>query len=275
MNRLYKTIKAIGIILRNPWKLNLVINSNEEWNRYLTRKHGHFKLPVIPLSFFTGRSAFVEPFSFLDGGSGITDMALLRKIASNIPECTYFEIGTWRGESVANVAPEASVCYTLNLPEKDLRHYLDDPGYLGSQAVFSHHIRNVRHLYGNSADFNFAELNVKADLIFIDGDHHYESIVSDTRRILENLCHDETIIVWHDYAYTPELIRYETLAAILDACPSNLHQHLYHVGNTISAILYRKEAVSTPFVQYELPKHIFRVNFQIEPFNPGNRMEKS
>jgi predicted O-methyltransferase YrrM len=274
MNRFYKTIKALGIILRNPWKLNLVIDNNEEWKRYLNKKYNQDNLPVIPLSFFTGNSATVEPHSFLDGGSGITDMALLRQIAAKTKGCIYFEIGTWRGESVANVASEAAMCYTLNLPEQELKKYLDDPGFLESQATFSHELGNVRHLYGNSREFKFAGLNVKPDLIFIDGDHHYESIVSDTKNMLEIMCHDDTIIVWHDYAYTPEIIRYETLAAILDACPDRLHRQLYHVENTICAILYRKEIESAPFVKYAPPKHIFHVNFQIEQLKPDNRTDK-
>lgn len=274
MNRIAKTLKALSVILRNPWKLNLVINDNEEWHRYLIRKYGITALPVIPLPFFIGDSATIEPFSFLDGGSDVTDMALLKQIAAKIPDCVYFEIGTWRGESVANVASEASICYTLDLPRKELKNFSDNKGFLDSHGIFSQKLDNVRQLYGNSKDFNFRELDIKADLIFIDGDHHYESIVNDTKKVLEDLCHDNSIIVWHDYAYNPELIRYETLAAIMDACPAHLHRHIYHVGNTMCAILYRNETEKGPFIKYGIPKFVYRVNIHADPFTSGKNSGK-
>ena len=45
-----------------------------------------------------------------------------------------------------------------------------------------------------------------------------------------------SIIVWHDYGFTTETIRYSVLAAILDGIPQSLHRNLYHVSNTMCAV---------------------------------------
>jgi len=261
MSRFYKTVKAIGILIKNPWKLNLILDQNEEWERHVEKKYGLKSLPVVPLSSLV-HDITVEPFAFLDGGSLVTDIALLKQLASNIDHCRYFEIGTWRGESVANVAASAGVCYTLNLPENELKRYSDDPGFLASQQLFSKNLKNVNHLYGNSLDFDFESLQMQFDLIFIDGDHHYTSIVSDTQKAMRYLCHDDSIIVWHDYTYNPELVRYETMAAILDACPVDLHRYIFHIENTNCAVLFKNKIVSHSFKKYTVPDHYFSVKIK-------------
>ncbi len=267
MSRLTKTFKALGILIRNPWKLNLVLNQNEEWERYIEKKYPFKHLPVIPFNSLVGNIT-VEPYAFLDGGSLPTDLALLKQLASDIDDCRYFEIGTWRGESAANVASSARVCYTLNLPENELKKYSDDRGFLASQGIFSKSLSNVHHLCGDSSIFDFASLQMKFDLVFIDGDHHYESVVSDTGKVLQHLCHENTVIVWHDYAYNPEQIRFEILAAILDACPADLHANIFHVENTNCAILLRKPVSTHIFQKYAVPDHYFSVNINNIRSNP-------
>ena len=53
------------------------------------------------------------PMTFLDGGSLPTDIMLLVSLAESIKDCRYFEIGTWRGESVAAISPRSKSCHTL------------------------------------------------------------------------------------------------------------------------------------------------------------------
>jgi predicted O-methyltransferase YrrM len=263
MNKIFKACKALGLIIKNPWKLNLILDQNDEWKEYVLKKYGLSSLPVVSLNSFIHDSISIEPFAFLDGGSSPTDMALLKQLAAEIPKCKYFEIGTWRGESAANVASAADICYTLNLPDEDLFKLIDSGDFVKSHRFFSKNVENIRHLTGNSRTFNYSALNMKFDLIFIDGDHHFETILSDTANVIQNLCHENSIIVWHDYTYTPESIRYETLAAILDACPASLHPFMYYVKNTNCAILYRKEVSSYPGKKFALPEYYFSLQIKV------------
>lgn len=264
MKYFYKTLQAIGLIIRNPWKLNLVLNQNDEWKKYVNRKYEIKSLPIFPFTYFVNDSVIVSPFAFLDGVSLPTDLALLRYLASVIENCRYFEIGTWRGESVANVSEVSKVCYTLNLSDKELYKLINSDDFVKSHQVFSENRQNINHLFGDSHTFNFESLNMKFDLNFIDGDHHYETILNDTQKVLKYLYHENTILVWHDYAYSPESIRYETLAAILDACLLETHDYLFHVGNTNCTLLFNKKLPCLPFQHYVRPDHFFSVQIKIE-----------
>jgi hypothetical protein len=204
MRRIYKTVKALGLLIRDPWKLNLILDQNATWERFVRKNYGQASLPVVPLNFFIRDAVWIEPFAFLDGGSMPTDIALLKQLASDIPGCRYFEIGTWRGESVSNVAAVSGVCYSLNLPDEEIHRSSGSEDYVKAHRFFSEELRNIIHLYGDSQSFNFKDLNQKFDLIYIDGDHHYESVVRDTQNILRYLRHEETIVVWHDSHILPK-----------------------------------------------------------------------
>ena len=64
--------------------------------------------------------------------------------------------------------------------------------------------------------FDFADYYGKYDMVFIDGDHHYDSVKKDTETAFKLLKDNRSIIVWHDYGLDPETIRWDVLAAILD-----------------------------------------------------------
>jgi len=238
MLKLFKSFNAIGLILRHPWLLNKVLDDELYWKKKVKKQFGmEDGLPVIhPLDLFGGFSETVDPFAFLDGGSLPTDLALLKKFAGRIPQCSYFEIGTWRGESVANVASVADKCLTLNLSDKEMQAKGLSQRYIDLHRFYSHDLPNVTHLEGNTLSFDFQSLNRKFDLIFIDGDHRYEMVRNDTEKVFGHLVHENSVVVWHDYARNPETVRYEVLAGILEGCPESVHKHLFHVAHSLCAV---------------------------------------
>lgn len=60
----------------------------------------------------------------------------------------YFEIGTWRGESVANVAPYVKNCFTLNLSDVVMLQKGLDKSYIQMHRFYSKGIKNITHLLG-------------------------------------------------------------------------------------------------------------------------------
>jgi len=238
MSKLSKFFTATGLILRNPWLLNKVLDDELYWKKKVKARFGmEDGLPVIhPLDLFGDFTETVDPFAFLDGGSLPTDLALLKKLAGRIPHCSYFEIGTWRGESVANVASVAGDCYTINLSGKEMQEKGLSQRYIDLHRFYSKDLPNVTHLEGNTLSFDFQSLNRKFDLIFIDGDHRYEMVKNDTGKVFDHLVHDKSVVVWHDYARNPETVRYEVLAGIMEGCPKSVHKHLFHVAHTLCAV---------------------------------------
>jgi predicted O-methyltransferase YrrM len=193
-----------------------------------------------------------------------TDLALLRSLCVKHDVKDYLEIGTWRGESVANVAACGASCVSVNLPDAEMRAMGLDERYIGMHRFFSEKLSNVQHIQANSHHFDFTSLNKKFDLIFIDGDHHTESIAKDTATAFSLLKNESSLIVWHDYAFSPETPRYEVLAGILQACPAGERGNLYHVSNTMCALYSKEKLPAQVLVRDAKPEKFFSLQMKIK-----------
>jgi predicted O-methyltransferase YrrM len=261
MNKLHKLVKAISLIIGQPSLLNKVLD-DEDVNRSAVEKQYNMPsgLPAVDIcELLPGFDETVDPFCYLDGGSTPIDLALLKGLAKQFSACEYFEIGTWRGESVTNVASVAAHCTTLNLPDSEMRQMGLSEKYIGLHRFFSNNLKNVTHIQANSLSFDFKSLNKKFDLIFIDGDHHFETVASDTKNVFSLLKNENSVIVWHDYGHTPDDVRSDVLRGILEGTPSSERQKLYRVSNTLCAIYtnrklksYTPEPVQTPSTSFEI-----------------------
>lgn len=264
MKKLTKAIEAISEIIKQPSLLNLIIDDNKLWRKKVIEKYNLPKgLPLIQLDdLFPHFSETLTSFSFSGGGSLPTDIALLKSLCRKFENAKYFEIGTWRGESVRNVADVAKECFTLNLSKQQMLDLGLSEKYADAHAFFSKNLPNVTHLYGDSRTFDYAGLNKKFDVVFIDGNHHHDFIVSDTKNVFEHLLHENSVVVWHDYAYDPEKPRFEVMNAILDGVPKEFHNNLYHVANTMCAIFVRGDFKSAFLSEFSNPNHTFQITLQ-------------
>ena len=264
-NKFTKLLKAIVAIVKTPSLLNLVLDDANEWQKSCQKKYKTLAhLPILPWETLIPQGLNIKT-CFLDGGSMPTDIALLKALALRLgSQASYFEIGTWRGESVYNVAEVLEDCSTLNLSAAEMQTLGWSPKYAELHGILSKKKANIKHLLGHSQSFDFAALNKKYDLIFIDGDHSYAMVKHDTEEVFKHLKHENTIIVWHDYAFNPEKIRYEVLQGILDAIPSDKHQHLYHVENSMCAVYLPQKQACKAFESPCKPEHWFNVSISQE-----------
>lgn len=272
MTKISRAIQALYKIIRHPVLLNRVFEDSDSWKEHVVNSYNLPNgLPVIGIEQLLGKNynEKLNLFSFLDGGSFVTDIALLKSLAGSIKDCRYFEIGTWRGESVYNVAEAAKECYTLNLSDEELRERGIPEKYIELQAFFSGENPDIVHLKGNSTKFDFRSPGKKFDLIFIDGSHHYHDVRHDTREVFKHLVHKDTIVVWHDYGLTPELPRFEVMAGILDGLDPDFHKRLYHVGHTISAIYINREIPSETLEAPVRPEGYFNVHINYQSIEKG------
>lgn len=263
MSKIKKTVQALQNIAQEPSLLNLVLNDREVRKKEFLKKYPHLEtLPQI--SFFDLSEDFEENIDicFLDGASLPTDLALLKTLAKG--KESYFEIGTWRGESVWNVAKVIDDCTTLNLSHQEIMELGIDRKYADLHGIVSKKNPAILHLEGNSKNYDFAGLNKKYDFIFIDGDHSYEMVKNDTEKVFQHLVHENTVVVWHDYAFNPEKIRYEVFQGILDGLPGEFHQNLYHVANSICAVFIKGSFKTKKFENLNEPEFLFEVNLKIK-----------
>lgn len=265
MSKLKKLLKATQNIVKEPSLLNLVLDENTVRQQDHVLKYPNLEtLPQITFSDLGDDLDDKVDLFILDGGSLPTDIALLKLLAKN--KKSYFEIGTWRGESVWNVAKNITDCTTLNLSKEEMKAMGWNPKYAELHGILSKKNPNINHLEGNTKTFDFKSLDKKFDLIFIDGDHSYEMVKHDTQEVFKNLAHNNTIIVWHDYAYNPEKVRYDVFTAILDGLPTELHSNLYHVENTMCAVFVKGNFKTKTFESPKNPEFLYEVSLRSNSF---------
>ncbi|MFN4882494.1 MAG: class I SAM-dependent methyltransferase [Bacteroidota bacterium] len=209
-------------------------------------------LPQIDLlDFCPDLNETIEPATLLYGTSMPIDFVLLQALVKQYQgHCDFFEIGTWRGESMAVVSPNCSTVTSLSLGNKEMEALGWGGQFLNMQRMFSNKLNNAKHIEGNSRTFDFTTLNKKFDVIFVDGDHSYEGVKNDTEKVYPLLKDEHSVIIWHDYVSNYEHIDYEVFAGIIDGSTPEQRKHIYHISNTYCAIYTRK---SYPFKTIEYP----------------------
>lgn len=224
-------------------------------------RHGLSQLPTVNLAdIATRKDEIIEPFSFLDGTSMITDIFLLKTLARKFQNCSYLEIGSWRGESIANVSKVAASCTSVTLSADEMRSMKFGEKFIACHGIFSKGIGNIKTHHANSHTFDFKSLNEKYDVIFVDGDHTYEGVLNDTKKVFEIRKDKKSFIVWHDYGYSSETVRYSVLNAILEGIPKEKHKHLFHVSNTMCAIYCEDLNLPSTTMEFpNLPDKIFKL----------------
>ncbi len=272
-----KATKGIIQLIKNPYLLNHVLDEEVYWRKRVVKGHGRIYdhgLPVLDIArLFPGFSETVSPYAFLEGSCTPLDLALLRALAKQYVVDRYLEVGTWRGESVANVASLVRHAVSINLSDAEMRAMGRGEDYIGLHRFFSDGLSNVTHIQANSLSFDFDSLEKKFDMVFLDGDHHYEMVRSDTQKVLDVLKEESGIIVWHDYARNPEQVRWSVLAGILDGLPKAMHQHLYHVSNTLCAVylpkLPEESLTPKPLQANARPEKFFDVHISVKKMQKG------
>ena len=204
----------------------------------------------------------VKGYTYLDGTSRTIDIAFLKSICKQFKDCNYLEIGSWRGESLLNVAEVATKCTSISLSKKEMMAMGIGEEEAQVQGLLSSGIANVRHIEANSLSFDFESLEEKFDVIFIDGDHSYEGVKSDTRNAFELLRNENSVIIWHDSGFGMQDLRYETIMAIYDGCPEGAFEKIHRVSNTMCAIFTNKRFDTWPNVASSNPSKLFHLTIK-------------
>ena len=249
----------------NGCSFNVYDDAHLSKNRVINRYGLALGLPEISLlDIMDPFNEQVEWYSYLGGASRAIDIALLMALARRYENCRYLEIGTFRGESIANVAKIASTCFSISLSEQEMRQKNLPAKFIDQHFMFCQDKKNIHVIRHNSQTFDFSYFTEPFDLIFIDGDHTYQGIKKDTENVFSLLKDDDSVLVWHDYTLSLDTIRWTTLAAILDGSREEHRSHLYHVKNTMCAVFMKQMMQAKLEGRFSSPDKLFSVNIAAE-----------
>ena len=267
MNKFSKLFKALSLLFSQPSLLNEVLDSSlHRKKEFLKRYSLNSGLDFIHLAdLINEKSVHVSNYSYQGGNSFPTDLILLQKLCEQKNSCNYFEIGTWRGESAIAVAESCEHCYTLNLSKQEMEAIGLEKDYIDQHEFFSKHNPKITHLKGDSTQFDFSPYYGKMDVVFVDGNHHYDFVFNDTKVAFKLLKDENSVIVWHDYTKNGEDIRWDILKAILDGSEEKDRKYIYQVKDTMSAIFTKKNIPAHPNSFWKVPKYSFDIQINIKP----------
>jgi len=154
------------------------------------------------------------------GNISFEELFILVELLQTCQPITCFEVGTYDGRTALNMAANTSddaVIYTLDLPRDQIGSTIFplNPADLGVVEKETSGARyrgteweyKIQQLYGDSAAFDYTPYQGKIDLVFVDGSHTYDYVLSDSRNAITLLRNEKGIILWHDYPTTSAVLK--------------------------------------------------------------------
>ncbi|WP_088330410.1 class I SAM-dependent methyltransferase [Lacimicrobium sp. SS2-24] len=234
------------------------------------------QLPLLDLGRELSRdpeAMIFEDITFSVGGSGILDYALLKMVARRLSPKAYLEIGTWRGESIASIANIVPQCYSISLPDDAITH-MDTAGKgfptTKFSRYFSKNVKNIKHYLTDSTSFDFEKLEVRPNLVYIDGDHSFEGIATDTKNVFNYIDKDNSIVIWHDFKTKDNRYQQITINAIWSVVDKDISDNIFGVDNSMSGI-YIPQALQSRFIFQPHDDTLY--SYQVSMRNKPNKVD--
>jgi predicted O-methyltransferase YrrM len=202
---------------------------------------------VSPDVFLDGQTSVrLAQTACADGNVSPIELAVLGAAAAACRAENAFEIGTFDGRTTLNLAlnaaPTAQI-YTLDLPPEKVdqtalalakgdRTFIEK-AESGARFKGQPEAARITQLYGDSATFDFSKFAGGIDMVFVDGAHSFEYVLSDAATALKLLKRTGGLIFFHDYASWDGV----TLALDKLARESAPYRNLRHISGTTLAFV--------------------------------------
>ncbi|NFF64913.1 class I SAM-dependent methyltransferase [Clostridium sporogenes] len=233
----YKEIEPQLLIINIANFEKLVITFNNE--KEIIDEEEEFDIKEINLGkflYYLDEKIVLNNLAYIYGvGSGVLDYTFLRALIKKFRFSNYLEIGSFLGESIDAVSDILTKCYSISLPDEMLDDFFRTKSKKNFGSYFLNNRENVIQFKYNSREFDYSKIHDKIDLVFIDGDHSYEGIAIDTKKVFSFIDKDNTIVVWHDFKMNGNY-RMPTVNAIRDSLGENLFKKVYAVDSNMCGI---------------------------------------
>lgn len=253
-------ITTPGLVMKNIFHFTI----NIVCKNYVVKKYNLPKgLQTIDLlDLFPQFEETIYNYTYLDGTSRITDIALLKLLAKKYPDGRYMEFGTWRGESISNIAPLVREAYAASFSDEDMRKFGIPAHDIKASRFFTKGIAQINNIEHNTQTFDFTPYYKTCDMVFVDADHQYKGVSVDTRSAFKLLKNDSSIIVWHDYGLSYETPNWQVIRGILDGAPDDeARKNIYHISNTLCAV-YIKGGFKAGYPEKSVPNKKFTLTIK-------------
>ncbi|OIQ37475.1 MAG: hypothetical protein BM555_00700 [Crocinitomix sp. MedPE-SWsnd] len=171
-------------------------------------------LPTITIEEATDDSEpILSEVVHADGNVSEEELRCIAKLVKFHQPKGIFEIGTFDGRTTLNMAlnaPEAKVV-TIDLPPEELHstsfrikkadHSFIKKDISGSRFIGTDTESRITQIYTDSAKFDYSKYASQMDVVFIDGAHTYEYVLSDTANSRKLLRDGKGLLIWHDYGW--------------------------------------------------------------------------
>lgn len=213
--------------MTNYWlkRISYLLSKKQLLSTIKSHKNSKFKeapkkiLPEVTIESVTDKSApKIAEAEHKNGNVSFTELQYISKIVKFYQPKRIFEIGTFDGRTTLNMALNApdSEIFTLDLPAQEIaktkfRVKTGDLEFInknqsGIRFIGTESEKRITQIYTDSAQYDYSQFENRVDLIFIDGSHTYDYVISDTLTAMKLLRNKKGTFIWHDYGW-PEVIK--------------------------------------------------------------------
>jgi len=196
---------------------------SRRWRGFSRRLRGKVNISELPKRLprvSWNRATGSQPFGVWEGSKShgdvrLSELAILSALAAECEDGTdLFEIGTFDGRTTFNLAmnspggcrvhtldlpPDTATAFSIDVAERSLvQKARSGARYERNRARHPDALGKIRQLLGDSGTFDFSPWAGRCSLVFVDGSHTYDYLLSDTRAAM-TMVRPGGVIVWHDY----------------------------------------------------------------------------
>jgi predicted O-methyltransferase YrrM len=166
----------------------------------------------------------------------VFELAVINAFIAGRKPTNIFEIGTFDGRTTLNMylnAERQARITTIDLSPQEQN--LPDGKAAGEMIRDLVDQGEITLLYGNSLKYDFSPYYGTQDLVFIDANHTYENVKSDSSVAMRLICGRNACVLWHDYLRWPGVTR---AVDELAAAHSDAGRFTHIAGTTLACLIH-------------------------------------